>query len=80
MRESGNWSVMGVLGGIQFRTVNTPVVATAVPSWLNNVAPDVPVQLRPDTEPGLLVGGSFLRASAYSCCSGTGHGPSATWP
>lgn len=60
-----NASLMAVQGGAQFRAANAPVNGTAVPSELNNFAVDVNYTFNQDTDQNLLVGASYLRASAY---------------
>lgn len=63
--EGLNVSVMGVQGGAQFRAANTPVEGTDVPSKLNNFAVDAHCGLDLNAAGALLLGGSFLRGSAY---------------
>ena len=58
-------SVMGVQGGAQFRAANMPVEETAVPSRLNNVALDANYTFDLGSTETLLLGGSYLRGSAY---------------
>ena len=60
-----NVSVMGVQGGAQFRAANTPVEGTAVPSRLNNLAADVHYDFDLGTAGSLLLGGSWIRGTAY---------------
>ena len=60
-----NLSVMGVQGGAQFRAANTPVNGTAVPSKLNNFAVDAYYTLDLGSGGTLLLGGSYLRGTAY---------------
>ena len=60
-----NWSVMGVQGGAQFRAANTTVSGTAVPGRLNNIAVDAHYDFALGSDTMLLVGGSYLRGSAY---------------
>ena len=66
--ERLNVSVMGVQGGAQFRTANTPVRGTAVPSRLNNFAVDASYGLEVDSAGTLLLGASYLHGSAF--CQG----------
>ena len=60
-----NVSVMAVQGGAQFRAANTPVDGTAVPSRLNNLAADVHYDFELGTTGSLLLGGSYIRGTAY---------------
>ena len=60
-----NVSVMGVQGGAQFRAANTPVEGTAVPSRLNNFAADVHYDFDLGSAASLLLGGSWIRGTAY---------------
>ena len=60
-----NLSVMGVQGGAQFRAANMPVEETAVPSRLNNIAVDANYTFDLGSTETLLLGGSYLRGSAY---------------
>ena len=60
-----NLSVMGVQGGAQFRAANMPVEETAVPSRLNNIALDANYTFDLGSTETLLLGGSYLRGSAY---------------
>ena len=60
-----NVSVMGVQGGAQFRAANTPVRGTDVPSKLNNYSLDVNYSHELGAAGTLLLGGSYLRGSAY---------------
>ncbi|MCY4383787.1 MAG: hypothetical protein OXE44_11625 [Nitrospinae bacterium] len=60
-----NLSVMGVQGGAQFRAANTPVHGTAVPSRLNNFAVDANYTLGLGSVGSFLMGGSYLRGTAY---------------
>ena len=60
-----NLSFMGVQGGAQFRAANTPVNGTAVPSKLNNFAVDANYTLDLGSGGTLLLGGSYLRGTAY---------------
>ena len=66
--EGLNVSVMGVQGGAQFRAANTPVAGTSVPSRLNNFAADVHYDFEPGSAGSLVLGGSWIRGSAY--CQG----------
>ena len=66
--EGLNVSVMGVQGGAQFRAANTPVRGTAVPSKLNNLAADVHYKSRLGSSGSFLLGGSWMRGTAY--CQG----------
>ena len=66
--EGLNVSVMGVQGGAQFRAANTPVKGTAVPSRLNNFAADVHYDFELGSAGSLLLGGSWIRGTAY--CQG----------
>ena len=63
--EGLNLSVMGIQGGAQFRAANTPVEGTAVPSRLNNLAVDVHSNFELGSAGTLLLGGSWLRGTAY---------------
>ena len=63
-----NISVMGVQGGAQFRAANTPVDGTAAPSRLNNLAADVHYDFEPGSAGSLVLGGSWIRGTAY--CQG----------
>ena len=63
--EGLNVSVMAVQGGAQFRSANTPVDGTAVPSRLNNLAADVHYDLDLGTAGSLVLGGSWIRGTAY---------------
>ena len=56
---------MGVQGGAQFRAANTPVEGTAVPSKLNDLAVDASYEFGLGSGDTLLLGGSYLRGSAY---------------
>ena len=60
-----NFSVMGVQGGAQFRAANMPVEGTAATSKLNNLAVDAHYDIDLGAEDSLLLGGSYLRGSAY---------------
>ena len=60
-----NLSFMGVQGGAQFRAANTPVNGTAVPSKLNNFAVDANYTIELGSGGALLLGGSYLRGTAY---------------
>ncbi|MYA97585.1 MAG: hypothetical protein F4X91_14400 [Nitrospinae bacterium] len=60
-----NLSFMGVQGGAQFRAANTPVNGTAVPSKLNNFAVDANYTFELGSGGTLLLGGSYLRGTAY---------------
>lgn len=60
-----NLSFMGVQGGAQFRAVNTPVNGTAVPSKLNNFAVDANYTIELASWGTFLLGGSYLRGTAY---------------
>lgn len=60
-----NLSFMGVQGGAQFRAANTPVNGTAVPSKLNNFAVDANYTIELGSRGTFLLGGSYLRGSAY---------------
>ena len=63
--EGLNLSVMGIQGGAQFRAANTPVEGTAVPSKLNNFAVDAHYEFELGSAGTLLLGGSWLRGTAY---------------
>ena len=63
--EGLNLSVMGIQGGAQFRAANTPVEGTAVPSRLNNFAVDAHYGFELGPDGTLLLGGSWLRGTAY---------------
>ena len=60
-----NVSIMAVQGGAQFRAANTPVDGTNVPSRLNNFAADVHYDFNPGTGGSLVLGGSWIRGTAY---------------
>lgn len=66
----GNFSVraMAIEGGAQFRSANTPVDGTAIPSKLNNFAVDGSYTLDIGTRDALRVGASYIHGSAY--CQG----------
>ena len=66
-RDGFNVVFMGVQGGAQFRSANTPVDGTAVPSRLNNYVVDVNYTAR-GSAATMLLGGSYQRGSAY--CQG----------
>jgi len=66
-RDGLNVVFMGVQGGAQFRSANTPVDGTAVPSRLNNYVVDVNYTAR-GSAAAMLLGGSCQRGSAY--CQG----------
>ena len=63
--EGLNLSVMGIQGGAQFRAANTPVEGTAVPSKVNNFAVDAHYGFDLGSAGSLLLGGSWLRGTAY---------------
>ena len=63
--EGLNLSVMGIQGGAQYRAANTPVEGTAVPSRLNNFAVDAHYGFELGSDGTLLLGGSWLRGTAY---------------
>ncbi|MDD9984332.1 MAG: hypothetical protein OXU81_23720 [Gammaproteobacteria bacterium] len=63
--EGLNVTVMGVQGGAQFRAANTPVEGTNVPSRLNNFAADVHYDFDLGSAGSLLLGGSWIRGTAY---------------
>ena len=63
--EDLSMSVMAIQGGAQFRAVNTPVEGTAVPSRVNNFSVDANYGFRLGPDSTLLVGGSYLRGTAY---------------
>ena len=63
--EGLNLRAMAVQGGAQFRAANMPVEETAVPSRLNNFALDASYTFDLGATETLLLGGSFLRGSAY---------------
>ena len=60
-----NLTAMAVQGGSQFRAANMPVEGTSVPSSLNNIALDANYSLPLGPDTALLLGGSYLRGSAY---------------
>ena len=60
-----NLSVMGVQGGAQFRAANAPVAGTTATSRLNNLAVDAHYSFDLGAEDTLLLGGSYLRGSAF---------------
>jgi len=63
----GNLSVraMAVGGGAQFRSANTPVDGTNIPSKLNNYALDVNYRANVADDLSAMVGGSYIHGSAY---------------
>lgn len=63
--DSLNLSVMGVQGGAQFRAAHAPVAGTTATSRLNNLAVDAHYSFDLGAEDTLLLGGSYLRGSAY---------------
>jgi hypothetical protein len=64
-----NASLMLIQGGAQFRSANTPVDGTSVPSQLNNLAIDANYTLELGEElPKVKLGASYLKGSAY--CQG----------
>ena len=63
--EGLNLSLMGIQGGAQFRAANTPVEGTAVPGRLNNFAVDAHYGFELGSDGTLLLGGSWLRGTAY---------------
>jgi hypothetical protein len=56
---------MAVLGGAQFRSANTPVDGTGIPSKLNNFAVDGSYSLGLGDDNSIMIGGSYIRGSAY---------------
>ena len=58
-------SLMGIQGGAQFRAANTPVEGTGVPSKVNNFAVDAHYGFELGSAGTLLLGGSYLRGTAY---------------
>ncbi len=58
-------SLMGVQGGAQFRSHNTPVDGSNVPSKLNNFVIDVRRTTTLDGGGSLMLGASYTRGSAY---------------
>lgn len=56
---------MAVQGGAQFRSANTPVEGTAVPSRLNNFALDANYTFQPWGGTSLMLGGSYQHGTAY---------------
>ena len=63
--EGLSLSLMWIQGGAQFRAANTPVEGTAVPSRLNNFAVDAHYGFELGSDATLLIGGSWLRGTAY---------------
>ena len=63
--EGLNLTLMGIQGGAQFRAANTPVEGTAVPSRLNNFAVDAHYSFELGSDGTVLLGGSWLRGTAY---------------
>ncbi|WP_189398034.1 hypothetical protein [Arenicella chitinivorans] len=63
-----NISAMAIQGGSQFRSANTPVDGTAVPSKLNNYALNASYEFGADSDQSLLLGASYQRGTAY--CQG----------
>ena len=63
--EGLNMSLMGIQGGAQFRAANTPVEGTGVPSKLNNFAVDAHYGFELGSAGTLLLGGSYVRGTAY---------------
>lgn len=56
---------MAVQGGAQFRSANTPVGGTAVPSRLNNFAVDANYTLSLGGADSAMIGGSYQHGTAY---------------
>ncbi len=56
---------MAVQGGSQFRSANTPVAGTNVPSKLNNFALDANYTMSLGSSGSVMVGGSYQHGSAY---------------
>lgn len=65
VRDGLGISLMAIQGGAQFRVANTTVEGTKVPSKLNNFAIDVSYGGRLGTGASLLLGGSYMRGTAY---------------
>jgi hypothetical protein len=59
-------SIMAVQGGAQFRAMSTPVGdSTNVPSQINNFSADLNYSINAGEDLILVLGGSYLRGSAY---------------
>ncbi len=56
---------MAIEGGAQFRSANTPVDGTAVPSKLNNYAADVNYTYGLGGKSSVMLGASYIHGSAY---------------
>lgn len=56
---------MAVMGGAQFRSANTSVDGTAIPSKLNNFAVDANYTYGFADDGSIMVGGSYIHGSAY---------------
>lgn len=67
-KDGLNISAMAIQGGSQFRSANTPVEGTAVPSKLNNYALDASYEFGAGSDQSLLLGASYQRGTAY--CQG----------
>ena len=60
-----NLTAMAVQGGAQFRSANSPVEGTSVPSKLNNYALDINYEIGFDSDNALLIGASYQKGTAY---------------
>jgi len=60
-----NAVIMAIQGGAQFRSANTPVSGTNVPSRINNGVADVNYTFRFAEKSSLRIGGSYILGCAY---------------
>ncbi|RBP51715.1 hypothetical protein [Arenicella xantha] len=67
-KDGLNVSAMAIQGGAQFRSANTPVEGTSVPSKLNNYAVNASYEFGSESDQSLLIGASYQRGTAY--CQG----------
>ena len=58
-------TAMAIQGGSQFRSANSPVEGTSVPSKLNNVAVDLNYNVSLSNGSSLLLGASYQKGTAY---------------
>lgn len=68
LKDGLSLRAMAVQGGAQFRSANTPVDGTAVPSKLNNFAVDGSYTLDVANQGSVKLGASYIHGSAY--CQG----------
>jgi len=68
LKDGLSLRAMAVQGGAQFRSANTPVDGTAVPSKLNNFAVDGSYTLGLADQGSVMLGASYIHGSAY--CQG----------